>query len=210
MRKRLRGWSTSAPWKGVAVGCAVLAVIAFALGALAPWTFVKDVLADLIGGLVAGLVIFALVDLAFGFTERREKERHALKMAYAMLLVEMLENLQELERLENALRHGSLTPSDPVFAPGERVKAENWHLLAQGPLVEYLAPDLFVTVSLSYHASRQFEKHLKNAGLGLGSGNTQSWKRLCKTYLAACENARELVDNGHDELANANVAILGT
>ena len=207
---RLGTWFATDPLKAMAAVCIAFVVLAFAVGALVPCSFVQNVAADLIGGLLAGLVIFGLANIAFGFTERRESERHALRMAYRMLLLEILENQLELIRIETALRGGSLTRNDPVFGPGERLSAENWQLLAQGPLVAQLPPDLFMSINVAYHKARRFESDLKEQGLALGVGNPQAWKAFCKSRLAAAEGANDLMASAHDKLHIAHERTKGS
>jgi hypothetical protein len=130
-------------------------------------------------------------------------------MAYSMLLVEMLENQAEVKRIVTAMRRGSLTLSHPVFGPGETLNAENWQLLAQGPLVEHLSPDLFLRISLSYGVSRRFVDSLGNAGRALGVGSREAWKALCGRHLAEAENALEIMNSAYDELYAAQHAMEG-
>jgi hypothetical protein len=160
----------------VAAGCVAFAVLAFAFGALVPWPFVQDVVGDLIGGLLAGLVLFGLANIAFGFTERRESKRHALRIAYDMVFPELMDNQAELQRIAQALREGSLTLRDPVFGAGERLKAENWRLLVQSPLGAHLPPDIFWQVNWSYYVSRRFVRELKETNSGVVARTPEAWK----------------------------------
>jgi hypothetical protein len=194
----------------MAAVCLACVAVALALGKLIPWPFLQNAAADFVGGLLAGLLIFYLANIAFGFTERREKERHALRIAFRMLLVEMLENEFELRRIVIALRGGSLCYEDPVFWEDERVKADDWQLLAQGPLVEHLSPDLFMLISVSYHASRSFVNNLRSHGLALGAGNPQAWKDLCKRHLLVGESALEFVTSAHNDLHSAHDSMKGS
>ena len=207
---RLATWSATNPLKAMGAVCLAFAAVGLALGALAPWQFLKNASTDFVGGVLAGLLIFGLANIAFGFTERREKERHALRMAYRMLLLEMLDNHLELSRTVKALRGGSLTRNYPVFGPSGRLKAENWQLLAQGPLIEHLSPDLFLAISISYRVSRSFVNNLRNDGLALGAANRQAWKDFCKRHVAGAENAIGLVSSAQDELRIAHESMKGS
>jgi len=125
---RLGTWSATNPLKATVAVCVAFAVLASAFGALIPWPFVQNVASDLVGGLLAGLVIFGLVNIAFGFTERRKSERHAVRIVYDILLWELEDNKSELQRIAKVLEEGSLIDSDPVFWEAERLKAEAWQL----------------------------------------------------------------------------------
>jgi len=210
----LRTWLASKfvthPLGAMVAVCLAGVAVALALGTLIPWPFLQNAAADFVGGLLAGLLIFYVANIVFGFTEKREKERHALRMAYRMLLFEMLENQWELRDIVAALRAGSLTHNNPVFGPGKRFKTENWQLLVQGPLVEHLSPDLFMAINVSYHSSGNFEKNLTNAARALGAGNRQAWKDLCKNHLAAGESAVELVTSAYDDLRSAHDSMKGS
>lgn len=74
---RLGTWFATDPLKAMIAACLACVAVALALGAWAPWPFLQNAAADFVGGMLAGLIIFALANVAFGFTERRERERHA-------------------------------------------------------------------------------------------------------------------------------------
>ena len=108
--------------------------------------------------------------------------------------MELSDNHVELSRIVKVLREGSLTRADPVFGRGERLRAENWQLLAQSPLVEYLSPDLFWTIGNSYDVPRRFVRQLKESDSRVLARNPQGWKDLCDKYLELAESAMESVD----------------
>jgi hypothetical protein len=209
-RTRLGTWFAAKPWRVVIAGCFVLAALVFAVGAKAPSPFVQNVAADLLGGLIAGLVIFGLADVAFGFTERREKQHHALRIAFRMLFLEMLDNSSELSRIVRALRGSSLARDDVVFGTGERLKAENWQLFVQSPSSGHLDPDLFFTVGFSYYVSRLFVQRLKNSRSDIFAASPKGWKHFCSEHLAEAENAKAIVDSALEQFRTAHDSVAGT
>ena len=207
---RLGSWFATDTLKAMAAVCFAFVVLAFAVGALVPHPFVQNVAADLIGGLLAGLVIFGLANIAFGFTERREKERRALKLAYGMLVLEMFDNRAETARLVSAVKRGSLTYEDPLFWEDERLKAEKWQLLAQSPLVEHLSPDLWWTICVSYDLPPRLVNQLRKNGRALGGHNPEAWIDLCKKHLNDAEAALLSVESAWLELGIAHDKIKDT
>ena len=174
--------------------CVVCVVLAFALGAFAPWPFVQTVVATLIGSVLAGLVIFYLANIAFGFTERRESARLALRTAYEIVLPELLENEAELRRIAQAVREGSFTLKDPVFAVGERVREDYWQLLVQSPLGARLPHTVFLTAHISYYVSRIAVKQLRETNSGMVTRTPEEWKELWDKHLPHIEFAATSVN----------------
>jgi hypothetical protein len=197
-------WFATKPLRAMVAVSLICIAVALALGKLIPWPFLQNAAADFVGGLLAGLVIFALADAALGLTERREKERHAVQMAYTMLLLEMLDNRTEVVRIVIALKGDSLTLEDPVFLETERVKDDYWKLLAQGPLVENLSPDLFMAINISYRTSRSFVDNLRKSRYALFADTSEVREDLRKRHLTMGESALEFLDSAHDELRSAN------
>ena len=203
----LRSWLASKfvthPLGAVAAVCLAFVAVALALGTFVPWPFLQNVAADFVGGLVAGLLIFYLANIAFGFTERRKKQRHALRTAYAILLPELGDNLSELRRIVKVLEERSLTERDPVFWEAERLKAETWQQLVQSPLVALLDPDLLWTINVSYYSSRRFVKELKESGPQKFARSPEGYKELCNDHLPRFKTALHSILLALDALTDA-------
>ena len=206
---RLRGswlaaWFRTAPLKAMGVVCLACVVVATALGTWVPWPFLQNAAADFVGGTLVGLVIFFLANRAFGFTERRDRERHALKMAYEVLWLELEDNLDELIRVVRVLRAGTLTRSDPVLLDAWRLKVENWQLLIQSPLITNLPTDLVWRIQRSYYVSRRAQKELMESDVSDVARGPQAWKDLCEEYLPRFESAVKWVASAMKELQPAH------
>ena len=191
---RLGTWSETNPLKAVGAACLAFVTVALAFGAWAPWPIVQSAAADFVGGMLAGLIIFGLANVAFGFTERRDRERRALRIAYDMLLPELLDNMRELDRMVGVLRAGSLDRRDPGLIGHGRLKVETWQLLVQSPLVANLPPDLIWRINFSYYDSRRGVDELRESDVvGAMAANRQAWKDLCDEYLPRFEGTRDFM-----------------
>jgi hypothetical protein len=199
-----------AMWKRAILVCLACIAGALVLGTMSPWPFLQNAAADFIGGLVVGLVVFALADTALALSERREKERHAVQMAFTMLALEMSDNWHELGRKVQALRSGSFATGDPAFWETDRLKAENWELLAKGPLVEHLAPDLFMAIGESYRLSPGFVNKLGKDGRDLGAAKAQAWKDFGMEHLREAEIVMGSVRSAQEQLKVAHDTARGT
>lgn len=182
-RTRLGTWFATDRWKAMVAVSVAAIVFALAVGALAPWPFVQNVVADLVGGLLAGLVIFYLGDIAFGFTERRQREQRALRIVNSILGLELVDNLEELERIVNVLEEGSLTKDDPVFWERGRLKADAWQQLVQSPLVAQLDPELLWDINFAYYVTRRYVKELRDVGPTKFARSPDGYKELCVEHL---------------------------
>jgi hypothetical protein len=194
----------------MAAVCVAVGVLAFAVGALAPWRFLQELAADLIGGLLAGLVIFGLANIAFGFTERRERERHALRIAYDILFPELMDNLSELQRIVKVLREGSLSRSDPVLGRAERLSVETWQLLVQSPLVAHLDPDLLWKINMAYYVSRRFVREIRESDSAVLGRSPQGWRDFSGEQLAKFETALRSQEVALEALKRAQGGDLST
>jgi len=191
-------WFRTDPLKAMFVVCSACVAAVLALAPRLPWRFLQDAAADFVGGTLAGMLIFVLANVAFGFTEKRERERHALLIACDMLVPELLDNVSELERIVKVLREGSLAWYDPVYSDRARLKVENWQLLVQGPLVANLPADVLWTINSSYYVSRRCVEKLSETKEAIR--NPDTWKDICAEHLPRFEAAVALVASAHDQL----------
>jgi hypothetical protein len=184
----------------MAAVCLAFAAAGLVLGALVPWPLLQNASAEFVGGLLAGLVIFGLADVAFGFTERREKERHALEIAHAVLYQELVDNLSELQRIADDLREGSLSFSDPVFGADERLSAENWQALVQSPLVSHLSPELCWSITHTYNVGRRSVRNLREMRFGVLAVTPERWNEMCQQHLSPIESGAKSLQTTLDVL----------
>lgn len=112
---QILAWSNSHPLQAIFSVCLGLVVLAATLGLWTDSSFLQSAAADFVGGMTAALIVFGLAEVAFGFTERRKREKESVHVAMALLSWELYTNCHEVRRIAAELRRGDVDPSDRLL-----------------------------------------------------------------------------------------------
>jgi len=202
---RLAAWFRTDPLKAMVAACLACLAGAVALGQWAPWPFLQNAAADFVGGIAAGLVLFVVANIALGFTERRARERHALKIAYDLLWLDLGDTLNELARVVRVLRAGTLRRDDPVLYRPSIFEVENWQLLIQSPLIADLSPDFVWKIQYSYQVSRRAHEALRQSAPRAFGRGPEACQDLCAEHLPKFEIALKRMASALEELQPVHI-----
>lgn len=168
-------WVRTLQLRHIIVGLGILVILGVLFGAIADclgWTFGKDIAANFVPDLfVAGLALLA-AEVVFKFRETQEQraveERRlrehraeearkvieAQRKAYPVVIREMYDNQETLDKILGKLQGGRMPPKDTTL------KTKNWELLVQSPLVLHLSVELVWTLHEAYYESQTMLERL--------------------------------------------------
>ncbi|HUW13897.1 MAG TPA: hypothetical protein VM537_29505 [Anaerolineae bacterium] len=205
--RRLHGagfarWINTHPLQAATAACAVSVLLATALGAWTRSTFLQNAAANLVGGIVAAIVVFSMADVAFGFSQTRKREQEAVRVAVGLLGLELFDNIGELDRIIQVLRDGELKRSDPVVQPQGALQTQSWQLLVQSPMAANLPSDLVWSIHQAYYIPERLQRLVRARTLGAAL-SPLARARLCREFLPKFEEARRIV---HAAILDLNTA----
>lgn len=196
---RARSWLTRWMWPVAGAVCVVLILAALVLGAALQSEFQRNVLANFAADLAVAGLAFVVANIAFGFTERRKREREAVNVATVLLGWELYTNSMEVQRIAAELQCGNLDLSDRFFQPDSTLQTESWHLLIQSPLAAQLPSDLVWHLHEAYYTSEALRRQLKRRALRVGVSEEERSK-LAQQFAWQFKRAHALVKKAMDQL----------
>lgn len=149
---RRRAWEWLIKYQWHIIGSIIILAIpgVFSFGYFSSDEFVRDFAANLAADAVVAVVAFAVINMAFGLRERRQRQFEARAKALMLLIVELTENEVLLEGMLQALK-GEL----PMPVPCPALGSHTWELFLQSPLVTHLDTDLLWNLFDTYIVGRQ-------------------------------------------------------
>ena len=186
-------WLRSHPLLVAGLVCSMLLLLAVALGLLTNSEFVQAAAAHFVGGILAALVVFGMADIAFGFTQRRSRQKKAVVNAIVIVGTELARNSFKLEDLVEVLREGKLDARHPILQAETGLQKEYWELFIKSPVSGNLPDDLVWRIHDAYFVSFDVQRALRELRASQVSVGALGWSNTCEEYLPKVECALQTV-----------------
>ena len=186
-------WLRSHPLLVAGLVCSIALLLAVGLGLRTKSEFVQAAAAHFVGGILAALVVFGMADIAFGFTQRRSRQKKAVENAIVIVGTELARNSFKLEDLVEVLREGKLDARHPILQAETGLQKEYWELFIKSPVSANLPDDLVWRIHDAYFVSFDAQRELREFRAGQFSVGPLGWGDICEQCLPKVESALQTV-----------------